>query len=388
MLGRFPLNSYPVNGPWGYRKYVRISAVGDVAADSVGADALRDGVISVGGVVECLRQRVAASVPKFMSATADVVVNLTFVFAGKLRAMTAVVGEVYADVVQSEPLQWMGIKASGVVEFVRARSSSGFWRLIAATGEVVADVAQALLRASRKMRAWRPYGSLLIERRDSLLRAERFSGGDGELRVDEKLSGLSGLRYVSSLTSTFEILSLKAWADRFANMIAAGQVVIEQVKALTARMLLGSASGTVEIEQLEASMATNPYGHEPYYRTVFVRNDASTTRMRVFRKQPAEILPYDIEFAEWFEPLYGDDIESAQATITGAVNGEVTDLTIDSVFIIDKSPEDASHGVPPTRVKIWLSGGIHGAIYKITARVDTEGGRRKEVDFRLSVKEV
>lgn len=125
--------------------------------------------------------------------------------------------------------------------------------------------------------------------------------------------------------------------------------------------------------------------HEPDYRTVFVRSDASTTRMRTFRKQPAEVLPYDVDFAEWL--TLGDDIESAQVHVDSAINGEPSDLTIGDVVLLIQNPE-ATHMIAATRLKVWLSGGLNGATYKITVRADTEGGRRKEVDFRLNVREV
>lgn len=111
------------------------------------------------------------------------------------------------------------------------------------------------------------------------------------------------------------------------------------------------------------------------------------TRMRTFRKQPAEVLPYDIDFAEWLAPLHGDDIESAQVIVHSAVNGNPADLAINNVFIMVQNP-DGTRDVAPVRVKVWLSGGTHGATYKLTVRVDTEGGRRKEVDFRMNVREV
>lgn len=138
---------------------------------------------------------------------------------------------------------------------------------------------------------------------------------------------------------------------------------------------------------LLADMVTWMYVHEPHYRTVFVRNDASTTRMQVFRKQPAEVLPYDVELAEWLEPLVGDDVESAQVSVTGAVNGDPADLIIDRVVLLAKDIY-GQQDIQASRIKVWLSGGEHGATYKITVRADTEGGRRKEIDFRLQVREV
>lgn len=136
-----------------------------------------------------------------------------------------------------------------------------------------------------------------------------------------------------------------------------------------------------------ADMVVWMYVHEPDYRTVFIRNDASTTRMQRFRKQPAEVLPYDMDFAEWLAPLIGDDIESAQVYVSGAINGDIDDLTIDRVTLLAKDIY-GQQTIKASRAKVWLSGGVDGATYKITVRVDTAGGRRKEVDFQLIVREV
>ena len=128
------------------------------------------------------------------------------------------------------------------------------------------------------------------------------------------------------------------------------------------------------------------YTPEPDYRTVTVRNDASTTRMRTFRRQPLELLPYDIDFTEWLAPLLTDAFESAQVTVTGAIGGDVSDITVEDVILL--SEDQAGTTIPVARIKVWLSGGVDGATYKITARCDTDGGRRKEVDFRLKIVEV
>lgn len=121
---------------------------------------------------------------------------------------------------------------------------------------------------------------------------------------------------------------------------------------------------------------------EPDYRTIFIRNDASTTRMRTFRQQPAEILTYDVDFSEWL--IDGDEIESAQFTVVSAVGGDPQDLDITGIEYVQESPTSDKL----IRAKVWLSGGTDRAVYKITARMDTALNRRKEVDFRLQVREV
>ncbi len=176
----------------------------------------------------------------------------------------------------------------------------------------------------------------------------------------------------------------KATVDKVWSAAALVRAIIRRATGAFVRPM--SATGKAQVIA-SADMVTWMYVHEPDYRTVFVRNDASTTRMQTFRKQPAEILPYDIDFAEWLAPLIGDDVESTEVYVSGAVNGSIDDLNIDRVVLLAKDIYGVLD-IQASRVKVWLSGGNHGATYKITVRADTEGGRRKEVDFRLMVREV
>jgi hypothetical protein len=156
----------------------------------------------------------------------------------------------------------------------------------------------------------------------------------------------------------------------------------------------GFAASVTATAEGTAELRTGLYETEPDYRTVlvpvqqfvavvppqefvlYVRDDSRA--MDTFTKQPGEKLAYDIDFVEWFAELPSDDIESATAVITSATSGAVTDLTIEQPLLI---------GQPSQRVKIWVEDGIDGATYQITLTVNTEGGRRKEVDFRVRVKE-
>jgi hypothetical protein len=92
--------------------------------------------------------------------------------------------------------------------------------------------------------------------------------------------------------------------------------------------------------------------------------------MNLFQKQPADQLDYDLDFSEW---LTGSD------TITGAVAvsdapDEDDELVVESVSITDQ------------QVKVWLSGGITGSTYKVTATITTSEGRVKELDFKIRVR--
>ncbi|MDF3073469.1 MAG: BcepIL02 gp57 [Alphaproteobacteria bacterium] len=93
---------------------------------------------------------------------------------------------------------------------------------------------------------------------------------------------------------------------------------------------------------------------------------------QTFSKQPADQLDYDIDFEQWLSE--GDTITSATA-VTGT--GEF-DLIVESVSV------SASKAV----VKVWLSGGADGKTYTITVVTSTAGGRIKETEFKLRVKDL
>lgn len=83
-------------------------------------------------------------------------------------------------------------------------------------------------------------------------------------------------------------------------------------------------------------------------------------------KQPADVLDYDVEYGDWLPD--GDALSQAEAVT------DSTDLTIDSIQVIG------------TLVKVWISGGIDGAQYKVTVTATTNDGRVKEADFTIRVR--
>lgn len=89
--------------------------------------------------------------------------------------------------------------------------------------------------------------------------------------------------------------------------------------------------------------------------------------LKSFDKQPGEVQDYDISFADWLAALSDTAASFAVTAETGITLGD-TSLT---------------SGV----VKAWLSGGVHGTRYKITASVTTAGGRTKEDEIMIRVKE-
>ena len=89
--------------------------------------------------------------------------------------------------------------------------------------------------------------------------------------------------------------------------------------------------------------------------------------LATFIKQPADVQDYDIDFSK-----YLDAIEDTPASyIATADDG----LNIDSSFMVAK------------RVKVWVSGGTSGTVYKITVTLTTLIGRTKQVEIKIKVKE-
>jgi hypothetical protein len=90
--------------------------------------------------------------------------------------------------------------------------------------------------------------------------------------------------------------------------------------------------------------------------------------MKSFPKQPGDTLDYDIDASEWL--TQGDNLTGSVVTV------DDQSLTIGNTVLSDD------------RLKIWLSGGIDLTNYKITAKLNTEDGRTKEIDFQIRVKEL
>jgi hypothetical protein len=85
-----------------------------------------------------------------------------------------------------------------------------------------------------------------------------------------------------------------------------------------------------------------------------------------FDKQPRELLDYDIDLSRWMPD--GDHAVSAQVFIDDGLTLEATIITA-------------------TQVKLWISGGTDGENYLIAVLTTTSGGRLKEVDIEIRVRE-
>lgn len=87
-----------------------------------------------------------------------------------------------------------------------------------------------------------------------------------------------------------------------------------------------------------------------------------------FEKQPAEILDYQVDYADWFENR--------------------SDAPASFVTVIPTGITEVSSSRSGTVVTVVLAGGDADESYKITVRLTTSAGLVKEADFIVRVKEV
>lgn len=86
-----------------------------------------------------------------------------------------------------------------------------------------------------------------------------------------------------------------------------------------------------------------------------------------FTKQPVDVIDYDIDYSQWLTA--GDNVESSIVSVVPE------GLLVDSIFINDP------------KIKIWVSGGLNGANYKLTVTTTTADGRVKQDEFKIRVKD-
>lgn len=87
-----------------------------------------------------------------------------------------------------------------------------------------------------------------------------------------------------------------------------------------------------------------------------------------YYKQPSEVLDYDVDYSEWIPS--GDTIASKT-------------VTAESGITVDSSSINSSTHV----IKVWLSGGTDGTLYKVTVLATTTAGRSKEKEFYVRVRD-
>lgn len=86
-----------------------------------------------------------------------------------------------------------------------------------------------------------------------------------------------------------------------------------------------------------------------------------------FQKQPADRQDYDIDFTDYLAAL----ADEGKSVVTTAEPGiAVTAYSLNA-------------GV----VKVWLEGGTDGQTYKVTVTLTSKGGRVKQAEIKIKVKE-
>lgn len=90
--------------------------------------------------------------------------------------------------------------------------------------------------------------------------------------------------------------------------------------------------------------------------------------LETFTKQPNEVQDYDIDFNEYLTSMGGD-------SITAHVVPPVDGLDIITSTVVN--------GV----VKVFIGGGTSGQKYVVTVRVNTSGGRVREAEIAIKVRE-
>ena len=96
------------------------------------------------------------------------------------------------------------------------------------------------------------------------------------------------------------------------------------------------------------------------------------TILAKFNKQPADTQDYDVDYTKWLAGL--GDTAPGPTGVTVAV--DKPSITIQSSTLVN--------GI----VKVWLSGGTSGVTYKVTTTLTTSGGRIKQAEIQVTVKEV
>lgn len=85
-------------------------------------------------------------------------------------------------------------------------------------------------------------------------------------------------------------------------------------------------------------------------------------------QQPAEVLDYDLDFTNWIGAT-GDVVISTEVTSTPA--------GLEIVALVGS----------PTRVKLWISGGTDGQVYSVEITSTTQGGRVKQDELAVHIRE-
>lgn len=105
--------------------------------------------------------------------------------------------------------------------------------------------------------------------------------------------------------------------------------------------------------------------------------------MDTFNKQPGDVLDYDVDMVRWFKSLPGDDIQGVELSVRSIAGGLPT-----LVLGPHPHPPVVLMGSNPQRFKVWIGGGDNYQDYVVTCLVSTAQDRKKEVEFKIKVREL
>jgi len=94
-----------------------------------------------------------------------------------------------------------------------------------------------------------------------------------------------------------------------------------------------------------------------------------------FTKQPVEVLDYQFDFTDWLADR-ADNITGTPPVVASVLSGtSTTPLTISGIA--------TASGI----VRFFASGGTNGCKYEISCTITTAGGRVKQEEMVLTIKE-
>lgn len=105
--------------------------------------------------------------------------------------------------------------------------------------------------------------------------------------------------------------------------------------------------------------------------------------MDTFSKQPGDVLDYDVTMVDWFKSIPGDDISGVELSVRSVAGGVPT-----LEFGPRPHPPVVIMGANPQRFKVWLGGGTNFEDYVVTCLVSTSQDRKKEIEFKIKVREL
>lgn len=88
--------------------------------------------------------------------------------------------------------------------------------------------------------------------------------------------------------------------------------------------------------------------------------------MITFNKQPADIQDYDINWNQW---------------LTG-----MSDTAVSYTIVSDPGIAILSSTLSAGVIKVWISGGVDGGSYIVTLTLTTAGGRVKQHEFAINIR--